>query len=59
MNLDHQQVEEINQLLKVENLGFPEFRKEISRSGHNYAWVKKALAKSGLGSPRLRDLLGL
>lgn len=52
-------VEEINKLLKVENLGFPEYRKEIGSSGHNYAWVKKALAKSGLGSPKLRELLDL
>ena len=59
MNLNPKQVERLNILLKEEELKFPEFRREVSQSGHNFAWVKKALAKSGNGSPELRSLVGL
>ena len=59
MNLNAQQVEEVNQLLEKEDLGFPEFRKTISLSGNNQCWVQKALKKTGNGSARLRELFGL
>ncbi len=59
MGLNARQVEEVNQLLEKEDLGFPEFRKTISLSGNNQSWVAKALKKSGNGSARLRELFGL
>ncbi len=59
MNLNAHQVEEVNQLLEKEDLGFPEFRRTISLSGNNQSWVAKALKKSGKGSKRLRELFGL
>lgn len=59
MNLNSDQLEELNKHLKEEELGFPEFRTEVSRTGANYQWVKKALERSGKGSATLRALLGL
>lgn len=59
MGLNARQVEEVNQLLEKEALGFPEFRKTISLSGNNQSWIQKALKKSGKGSKRLRELFDL
>lgn len=47
----------INQLLKKERLGFPEYRRSIDTSGRNLSWVMRVLKKSGKGSSELRSLL--
>jgi len=59
LNLTVEQVEEVNELLQKEKLGFPEFRMSIAVSGNNQCWVQKALKKTGNGSARLRELFGL
>ncbi len=58
MSLTPTEVEEVNALLSKEELGFPEFRKTIGKTGANVAWVRKALSSTGKGSPRLRELIG-
>lgn len=59
LNLTAEQVQEVNQLLEKEKLGFPEFRRTVSLSGNNQNWVYKALKNTGNGSARLRELFGL
>lgn len=58
MSLTPTEIEEVNNLLAVEDLGFPEFRRSVSKSGANMGWIRKALSLSGKGSPRLRELVG-
>ena len=59
MSLTPTEIIEVNELLAQEDLGFPEFRRTVSKTGANVAWVRKALSVSGKGSPRLRELFGL
>lgn len=59
MKVNAEKIQEINELLEKEDLGFPEHRKTVQSSGGNLNWIRKALTVSGKGSPRLRELFGL
>lgn len=58
MNLQSHELHELNGLLNKEKLVLPSFRREVSPSGSNYAWLQKnILKKNPTISPRLKQLL--
>ena len=60
MNLKPDQITQLNQLLATEKLELPPFRKEVSSTGSNYAWLQKNLIKRNPNaSVQLKALLGI
>ena len=60
MALTKDEIKEINTLLADKSLDIPDFRRTISESGQNAAWVKKKLLtnpKNQGASARLRQLI--
>ena len=58
MNLSHEELLELNKLLKKEKLDLPEFRREVSPSGTNYMWLRKNILKKNPNvCSRIRELL--
>lgn len=64
MNLTDEELKELNILLKNSNLDLPKFRREVNRTGNNFAWLQrnisfrnKNLSKRLLHLLRLRESL--
>lgn len=53
------QLDRLNELLMIEGkaLGLPPYRKEVTRSGSNLAWLKKVLTKNPDVSDELKGLV--
>jgi hypothetical protein len=41
MNLSSEDLTELNTLLKSKSLDLPDFRREVGKSGSNYAWLQR------------------
>lgn len=58
MNLDKDQVQELNTLLKSKDIELPDFRREVKVNGGNFEWLQKHITKKNPEVPlRLRELL--
>lgn len=60
MNLNPEQLEELNGLLRNQKLDLPEFRRSVNVTGNNYSWLQRQLLKRNKNvSPRLLELLNI
>lgn len=60
MNLNTNELEELNSLLADKKIDIPEFRRSVTASGNNYAWLQRNIAIRNPGiSTRLKTLLGM
>lgn len=52
-------VNELNVLLRKEKLDLPSFRKQVTKSGKNVAWLCKHIGDRNVGyNQRINELLG-
>lgn len=54
-----EQLEELNKLLQDNSLSLPRYRREVTPSGHNLAWLRKHIKARNNPSARLCELLGI
>lgn len=60
MNLNRSQIEELNNLLKSDELHLPTYRREIGLSGSNFCWLQRNITKKNKNIPkRILELLNL
>ena len=60
MNLHHDELQELNNLLAKEAVNLPAFRREVSSTGSNYHWLQKHILKKNNNiSDRLKKLLNI
>jgi hypothetical protein len=60
VNLNKEQLEELNRLLKSTNLDLPSFKREVRSCGTNYSWLQKNILKRNPNAPdRLKQLLNI
>lgn len=58
MNLNAAELQELNALLKSNDLDLPSFRREVRSCGTNYEWLQKNILKRNQNAPgRLQQLL--
>ena len=54
-----EQLEELNKLLQDTSLKLPRYRREVTPSGHNLAWLRKHIKARNNPCARLCELLGI
>lgn len=52
-------LDRLNSLLKKENLAIPDFRRNVSLSGANLKWLRRAIAGRPEASAEVKDLVEL
>lgn len=52
-------LDQLNTLLGSENLGIPDFRKTIDKTGRNLAWVRRAVINNKKASAEMKRLVGM
>jgi len=60
VNLNSNELEELNSLLADKKIDIPEFRRSVTASGNNYAWLQRNITIRNPGiADRLKNLLGM
>ena len=60
MKLNAVELEELNKLLSDKKIDIPEFRRSVTASGNNYAWLQRNITiRNPNISDRLKNLLGM
>lgn len=60
MNLNKQDIQELNALLKDKSIDVPFFRREVSPCGANFSWLQKHIRRNNPALPaRLLELLAI
>lgn len=60
MKLNAAELEELNTLLADRKIDIPDFRRSVTASGNNYAWLQRNITiRNPNISARLKNLLGM
>lgn len=52
-------LDQLNTLLSTENLGIPDFRRTIDKTGRNLAWVRRAVSNNKNASSEAKRLVSM
>lgn len=52
-------LDKLNELLRTEKLGIPEFRRQVDKTGRNLSWIRRAVVNNDGASAPLKELIAL